>query len=303
MKRNQLCIGLLTLLILVFMEGFAQETEPVLARVHYEFFHINDTLQPEKPTREEMVLYVGQSSTLYGSFESNRIVRDMEKQMKAADFDGNLTILSQRNNSPSSYYVQLNAQKLTHIYRSRVRTNYLLTEDYPTILWNVTDSIKLIDGYPVQQAKGGFGGRVYHVWFTTELPFRGAPWKLQGLPGLVLEAYSLDGDVRFVYAGLETEPADQQLIGLPGDAVSTTPQALERLLEAIQRNPQAAMSAQSVAQGNTNVSGNVISFAGGGNPMSGGSFDVSRIKSISIKKDLSEVSAEINNPLELINDN
>lgn len=102
MKRNQLCVSLLILINLAFIEGFAQETEPVLARVHYEFFHINDTLQPNKPTREEMVLYVGQSSTLYGSFEFNRIVRDMEKQMKAADFDGNLNILSQRNNSPSS---------------------------------------------------------------------------------------------------------------------------------------------------------------------------------------------------------
>lgn len=303
MRKNQHYIGLIILFVIAYMRGFAQETEPVLVRVHYEFFHINDTLQPEKPTREEMVLYIGQGSTLYGSFEFNRIARDVEMQMKAADFDGNLTILSQGHNSPSSYHVQWESQQLTHIYRSRLRTNYLLTEVYPSIEWNVTDSIRTIGGYPLQQANGRFGGREYSVWFTTELPFRGAPWKLQGLPGLVLEAYSLDGDVRFIYAGLETELESQGLIGLPKDAVRTTPRELERLLEAIQRNPQAVMNAQSAAQGNSIAADNVISFSGGGNPMSGGGYDVSRIKSISVKKDLSGVSAETNNPLELIADN
>lgn len=278
--------------------GYSQESERVLAKVNYDFYHLNDTLQPEKSIQEEMVLYIGKSSTLYGSFEFNRIMRDMENQIKASAFDGNLVLLSQRHNSPDSYYIRMHDQEISHIYRAKNGTNYLLEEEYPLIEWQINDNTQIVGGYEAQQAKGEFGGRVYVVWFATELPLQGGPWKLQGLPGLVLEAESEDGDVKFSFVAIETEVDEVAEIGLPMGVVKTTPQALERLLAAIDKNPQAAFSARSAA-GTGSTSGNIISFSSGGNPIGSSNIDPSVIKSISIKKDNSGFSSVINNPLEI----
>lgn len=303
MKKILVCL----VIVLFGSMGFAQEAEPALARVHYEFFHINDTLQPDKPFVEEMVLYVGQTSTLYGSFEFNRTLQYLETQMADPGFDGNLVITSSRGNNPSSYYTDLYQREFRHIYQSQ-GAHYLMDEKFPVIDWVIGEETKQIGGYGVQQATGLFGGREYAVWFTTELPFRGGPWKLQGLPGLILEAASADEQVHFHYAGMETVLEGESRIGIPANAIATTPQALDRLLEAIKRNPQAASNARSAANqpreaatANPGSGQGVITFSMGGNPLASPRLDPARIKSITVNRESSGRSQVTNNPLELKN--
>lgn len=279
----------------------AQNSEPALLRVHYEFLHVHDTLQPDKPIQEEMVLYLGQYSTLYGSFEFDRILRDLHHQVNAPGFDGNLTILSQRHNSPSSYYTHHLEGHLAQIYRSQ-GVSYLLEEDFPSMAWEIQDELKVLGGYSSQKAVTAFGGREYVVWFTTEIPLQGGPWKLQGLPGLILEATSVDGEVKFLFTGLDNDLDGEAEIGIPPDAVKTTPDALERLLDAIKKNPQAASNARSAGvnpSGTGASSGDhIIRFSGSGNPMSRAAIDFSSVKSISVKRDHSSISSVTNNPIE-----
>ena len=57
------------------------------------------------------------------------------------------------------------------------------------INWDIDASVndQLFLGYNCKKATGKFRGRNYTVWFTTEIPIRFGPWKLHGLPGLVLK--------------------------------------------------------------------------------------------------------------------
>ncbi len=43
-----------------------------------------------------------------------------------------------------------------------------------------------------------YGGRDWTVWFTLEIPFSVGPWKLWGLPGLVLRAEEVQGMFSFI---------------------------------------------------------------------------------------------------------
>lgn len=56
--------------------------------------------------------------------------------------------------------------------------------------WNLNSSdTKKIGKYLCNKAEGYFRGRNYIVWYTLDLPLSFGPWKLNGLPGLILEAY------------------------------------------------------------------------------------------------------------------
>ena len=62
--------------------------------------------------------------------------------------------------------------------------------------WNLTGKTKEVLKYKCQEAKTSFRGREYTVYFTNSLPFKAAPWKFNGLPGVVLEVWSDDGFVK-----------------------------------------------------------------------------------------------------------
>lgn len=51
----------------------------------------------------------------------------------------------------------------------------------------VADSIKTIGALKCKKAIGVFRGRDYEVWYAEEIPINAGPWKLRGLPGLIVE--------------------------------------------------------------------------------------------------------------------
>ncbi len=68
--------------------------------------------------------------------------------------------------------------------------------------WELLDSVKTVIGYECQLAQTDFRGRRWLAWFTTEIPIGEGPWKLSGLPGLILEAYDSAGHYRFEATGM-----------------------------------------------------------------------------------------------------
>lgn len=79
-------------------------------------------------------------------------------------------------------------------------------EDIPEQEWNIhADSLMTILGMECHFATTRFRGRVWNVWFTEEISVSLGPWKLGGLPGLILEA-TADGDfIKFTAAEIKTE--------------------------------------------------------------------------------------------------
>ncbi|WJS95663.1 GLPGLI family protein [Flavobacterium johnsoniae] len=53
--------------------------------------------------------------------------------------------------------------------------------------WQLGSETKTIVGYQCQNATLFFRGRNYTVYFAKDIPFSDGPWKLSGLPGMILE--------------------------------------------------------------------------------------------------------------------
>ena len=60
----------------------------------------------------------------------------------------------------------------------------------PDITWKLSDDTLTVCGYLCQQATATFRGVEWRVWYTEEIPSSAGPWRLRGLPGLIVKAES-----------------------------------------------------------------------------------------------------------------
>jgi len=77
-----------------------------------------------------------------------------------------------------------------------------LAEDIPLIQWKIIDETKEIGTFTAQKATAAFRGRDYTAWFTSEIPLPYGPWKLQGLPGMILEAYDKNKEIYWYFKAI-----------------------------------------------------------------------------------------------------
>ena len=79
-------------------------------------------------------------------------------------------------------------------------------EETPDIAWTLTDDTLTVSGYHCQQATATFRSVKWHVWYTEEIPSSAGPWRLRGLPGLIVEAKSEAHTFRLVEVRQEASP-------------------------------------------------------------------------------------------------
>ncbi|GHV35031.1 hypothetical protein FACS1894178_3760 [Bacteroidia bacterium] len=80
------------------------------------------------------------------------------------------------------------------------KKNTMTIDSMNVIKWeHIQDSTKTIAGYNCFMATAYFRGCVYTVWYAPEIPTSFGPWKLNGCPGLILEA-TRDDKVLSFYA-------------------------------------------------------------------------------------------------------
>jgi GLPGLI family protein len=69
--------------------------------------------------------------------------------------------------------------------------------------WKLQKETKKIGNFDCHKATTKFRGREYTAWYTNEIPVPYGPWKLQGLPGLILEAYDTEKDIYYYFKSIE----------------------------------------------------------------------------------------------------
>jgi GLPGLI family protein len=69
--------------------------------------------------------------------------------------------------------------------------------------WILHPEHKRFGQYDCRRATGMFHGREYEAWYTLDIPVSSGPFKLGGLPGLILEAHTTDGSADFLFVGIE----------------------------------------------------------------------------------------------------
>ncbi|KLT67350.1 GLPGLI family protein [Pedobacter sp. BMA] len=302
-----------------FLASFAQNPDQALARVRYTFTHIQDTSQRDKPHIENMLLVTGKNASVYTSYDKlNQAIKakaQIMEQLKNQAGSSNMKIeIKNEMKSPiTAADLFFFASEHKMFSKEKLLSNYLIEEPAAVIDWKISRDTMSISGIPCQKANANFKGRKWIAWFATEIPFQSGPWKLNGLPGLIINAYDDKNEVKFEFAGLENVKAsDAQLaddgdqkfttangaagtikiagietsttylsneIKLPADAIKTTKKELDKLKAARDQDPQGFMQAQMAANG---IQGTFKSNSASG-PL----------------RRSSSATKEINNPIEL----
>ena len=106
----------------------------------------------------------------------------------------------------TKYYIKSDKKtnKITELKKGLGKEEFLhIIEAMPKIDWHILKEKKIIDGYLCNMAKCTYKGRNYTVWFTTKIYSVFGPWKLHGLPGLILEASDDTNEVLFFVEKIE----------------------------------------------------------------------------------------------------
>jgi len=123
------------------------------------------------------------------------------------DPNSNYKNLSENNySSVNQYHVYKYNFNNEKIYQRVITYPETLTKPIPKLAseklenldWKITNEFKQLLGYKVFLATTKFRGRDYKAWFTKNLAYEAFPWKLKGLPGVILEFEDKDGFIKGV---------------------------------------------------------------------------------------------------------
>ena len=133
---------------------------------------------------------------------------------------------------PEKIYKNRNANEITTYidgpFEAGVGPTYLVLEESILPLdWSITSETSTVLNYSCTKATTTYGGRNYTAWFATDIPVNDGPWKLYGLPGLILKAETDDGI--FKYNAIGIEKMENSSIYLPDDKKRTPVKDLKQL--------------------------------------------------------------------------
>lgn len=84
----------------------------------------------------------------------------------------------------------------------------IVKEKRTAIAWELHQETKTIGQFECNKASCSFRGRSYEVWYTPEIPIFYGPWKLHGLPGLVMEVKDKEGMLQAYFTKLSRTDKD-----------------------------------------------------------------------------------------------
>lgn len=103
--------------------------------------------------------------------------------------------------------------------------------------WTLLPDTATILTYRCQKASCRFRGRNYTAWYTTEIPVSEGPWKLCGLPGLILKAEDSRGHYSFLCTGLQQFKESKPLLFNAKGYESISRKDLDKIYERYFKDP------------------------------------------------------------------
>ncbi|HET8810672.1 MAG TPA: GLPGLI family protein [Flavobacteriaceae bacterium] len=187
------------------------------------------------PKKSEKKLFFNESASLYRSVAN---VSDRKENGQTTKTRSKKTIPIDENTATETvnitytstfeplYYFDVETQQFIcrgTLFENKKFEPYIYKDNYARkIQWQLKNEFKTISGYSCQKATTDFRGRKYTAWFTTKIPLPYGPWKLNGLPGLILETYDETGEIYIVAKKIEIPKNVKKFLKKPIEGAQIT---------------------------------------------------------------------------------
>lgn len=203
----------------------------------YKLQFMPDTVNPDKLLEETMMLKAGAKTSLFYSY--TRFVTDSVMRAGMKRNNGRVH-LDHKDQNPGNItyricknYPSGKVTTLDQVGNSRFRCE----EENEMPEWELLPDTMTFLSYACQKATCTFKGRDYVVWYTPEIARSEGPWKLHGLPGLILKAEDSRGHYRFDCTGIEQSRSGEPLLINTSGHESVSRKNLNRVYERYAKDP------------------------------------------------------------------
>lgn len=190
--------------------AIVEEKENSIMEVYYTKITEKDTIQRNEHLEiSPMTLRIGPTASMF--FATKKFWDD---SLRTYDFNTHMEIHTARHESGDpDRWRPLGGSEWEYIFKNMpegMLTGSCLfdqelryyEEEWQKPCWQILDSTKTVLGFECIKATTDYRGRTWIAWFTPEIAVQDGPWKLCGLPGLILEAYDTKRHYQFLGTGI-----------------------------------------------------------------------------------------------------
>ena len=240
----------IVLSILLLFIGNIVWAQSVLDSISYRFVYDVQAKVFEKSTKkktDEHCLDIGKNGVShYYSFWQSRSYHVLDSILQIGGSMQDCDRVMNEQGIESSYFTYF-------IFKNYPRTG-LQTVDYTSMElfqyqepmgqdWELVDGDTIILNHPCQKAVCNYHGRTWTVFYATDIPISDGPWKLCGLPGLILRAYDHSDSFIFNCVGIY-QNVGGDIAMMDSKRRVLKPAQVHKLIEQISNNPDEYMRAK-----------------------------------------------------------
>ncbi len=197
-------VFILSLAIVPFNLQSQEIVDSAIARASYDYSYKTSVEQEHFIKSDLTYLEIGKNITKsYSQYEHLRdSVTNEALKRNYSTSDLNNLRKGYRQGDKITYYQWYDKGK-TVVAGKFLSLGFIYEEEMKVPKWVIHSDKRNIMGYDCQKATTDYLGRKWIVYFTLDIPINKGPWKLWGLPGLIIEAIDSQNIFRFRLNGFE----------------------------------------------------------------------------------------------------
>ncbi len=168
--------------------------------VHYRFINALGSGDGYGPDYNAYLLFNADKSYYVSAKDSLETEASLYGQKIIKDKEGSVVaVVNGIKSSKVGDQVAIDRQNKQMFSSYSFKGDMIYWEETNHLDWNITAETKKIGSFIANKATTNYHGRDYTVWFVPEIPVPYGPWKFNGLPGLIVEAYDKGKYVWWVF--------------------------------------------------------------------------------------------------------
>lgn len=228
--------------------GWSRAQEQALYECLYQY-DINSQNKAGEPFEETAytVLQIGPTQAKFQDYTSFSLDSLNAQDNVSEDIRKEYEIRQLRN----KYYFDQTVYQ--NFPAGRMSVFSLITPDYYTyeesnhpVSWTLSEETDTVCGYVCKKATGTYGGRTWTAWYAPEIPVPFGPWKLTGLPGLVLDA--ADSEHIHHFSAITFRQAASSILAMPAlNRISTTRKKFVKAKNLFEQDPMKNLPVEAIS--------------------------------------------------------